>query len=275
MADLTAESFVVGAREFAQTALDAHRAKQYRRLAIDAGTTLEHLAKACLVKRSPALITELKGEGSFPSLLLLLGLADRIPGRRLRTVGLRDALVRVRFLVKSRVSDQDVQTLVDMRDGTVHAAQDDEVEDRLVVVFVQHADALLAGVGHDRAEFWGGWLAVVDALLADASDKVAHLVAVKLAAARANFQRQYGQVAAELVHLVRQLAKSQALDFGQESAACPACASPGVAGGSPHWDREVKGDEQGVFPPPPPAPPGFFLDRLSSPLFVPPPTSLA
>ncbi len=134
-----------------------------------------------------------------------------------------------------------------MRDGTVHAAQDDEVEDRLVVVFVQHADALLAGVGHDRAEFWGGWLAVVDALLADASDKVAHLVAVKLAAARANFQRQYGQVAAELVHLVRQLAKSQALDFGQESAACPACASPGVAGGSHDVDWEFKRDEQGVF----------------------------
>jgi hypothetical protein len=31
-----------------------------QRVAIDAGTALEHLTKACLVSRSPALLTELK-----------------------------------------------------------------------------------------------------------------------------------------------------------------------------------------------------------------------
>jgi hypothetical protein len=245
MADeFSAECFVNSAREFAQSAVDAHSAKQYRRLAIDAAAALEHLAKACLAKRSPVLLTELRREESFQSMLLLLGLSERIPARRLRTVGLRDALARVRLLVKTRASEDDLQTLVDIRDGTIHAAQNDEMEDRIVVAFVQHADALLADVGHDRAEFWGGRLAVVDALLADASDQVAHRVAVKLAAARANFQRQYGQVAEELLHVVRQLAEFRTVSWGQERAACPACGSAGVAGGFHHVDWDFELDEE-------------------------------
>ncbi len=46
-----------------------------------------------------------------------------------------------------------------------------------MVAFVQHSDTLLAllAVLHvDRVRFWGRQLTVVDALLADASDKVAH-----------------------------------------------------------------------------------------------------
>jgi hypothetical protein len=75
----------------------------------------EHLAKACLAKRSPALLTELRSQANFPSLLRLLGITEGQPPGQLRTVGLRDALDRVKVFVNSRASDADLKTLVDMR----------------------------------------------------------------------------------------------------------------------------------------------------------------
>ena len=214
---------------------------------MDAATSLEHLAKACLATRSPALLTELKSEANFPSLLWLLGITEGKPPRQLRTVGLRDVLARVRMFVTSRASDDDLRILVDMRDGTVHAAQNDEVEERLVVAFVQHADALLADLGRDRAAFWDGQLEVVDALMADAIDKVAHRVAVKLAAARADFQRQYGHQPAELLQFIRQLAGPKNLGAYQQPVDCPACTSPGVATGYNEVKWQFKRDEDGRF----------------------------
>jgi len=151
---LTPDALWTAAREFAQTALEAHHARKYRRVAIDSGTALEYLAKACLATRSPALLTELKSEANFPSLLWLLGIAERRAPRRLRTVGLRDALERTKAFVTSSASDNDLRALVDMRDGSVHAAQNDEVEERLVVAFVQQADAFLADLRFPREVFW-------------------------------------------------------------------------------------------------------------------------
>jgi hypothetical protein len=58
-----------------------------QRVAIDAGTALEHLTKTCLVSRSPALLTELKpGPNNWASLLLLCGFSEGRP-KQLRTVG--------------------------------------------------------------------------------------------------------------------------------------------------------------------------------------------
>lgn len=135
-----------------------------------------------------------------------------------------------------------------MRDGSVHAAQNDEVEERLLVAFVQQADAFLADLKLPREVFWGPQLAVVNALLADASNKIAHRVEVKLAEARANFERQYGDRPAQLLDLVRQLATPQRFDPWdyQKPVACPACISPGVATGSydAEWDDER--DAEGI-----------------------------
>ena len=244
----TPEAFYDGARDFAQTALVAHHAQQHRRVALDAGTSLEYLLKACLASRSPALLTELRNEGNFSSLLRLLGIAEDKTPRQVRTVSLRDALTRVKMFVKSSASEPDLGTLVNMRDGTVHAAQDDEIEERLLVAFVQHADALLEDLGRDRTAFWDVQLAVVDALLSDASDKIAHRVEVKLAQALANFERQYGGSPPEMLRLVRSLANPRILDDDQALADCPACESPGVAAGEHdvEWSYEDDGSPIGT-----------------------------
>lgn len=216
-------------------------------MALDAGTALEHLAKACLTNRSPALLSELRGEPSFPDLLKLLGISSGKRPRPLRTVGLRGALERVGAFVASRASGDDLRTLVDMRDGTVHAAQDGEVEERLVVAFAQHVSALLADLGSDRARFWGPQLAVVDALLADASDKVAHDVAVKLAVARAYLRRRFENLPDEVVVFVTAMEEAPEDPGGdQVSADCPACGSLGLATGRREVDwapDEWEGDK--------------------------------
>jgi hypothetical protein len=245
---LSPYAFYESARGFAQSALRAHHDQEYRTVTLDAGTALEHLIKASLANRSRALLSALKGEANFRSLLRLLDIPEgRLVGQ-LRTVGLRDALARVKYFVpSSSASENDLQTLIDMRDGTVHAALDDEVEERLLVAFVQYADALLVDLGRDRSEFWGRtFLPVVDALLTDASDKVAHDVAVKLAGARANFRRRYGKEPAEVLDLVRRLSEPQ-VDEGwqvpaQLRADCPACHSLGVATG--YYDVEWASHEE-------------------------------
>lgn len=230
MMPLTPDALYNSAREFAGTALAAHHDQKYRRVAVDAGTALEHLAKACLAKRSPALLTELKGEANFPSLLRLLGIAAAEPPRQLRTVSLRDALARVKMLVTSQAAEADLRMLVDMRDGTVHAAQGEQVEERLLAAFVQHADALVADLGRDRAEFWGGQLAVVDALLADATDKAAHRVGLRVAEARANLQRRFGIVEpGDLEGIIDVLVPDSSGNLhtgAEEEAECPACGLP-------------------------------------------------
>ena len=189
---LTPDSFYESAREFAQDALQAHHQRKYRHVALHAGTALEHLAKACLAKRSPGLLTELRS-GKFDSLLWLLEIPGAKPPAQLRTVGLREALERVKAWVTSDASRTDLDTMVGMRDGTVHAAQSDEVEERLLVAFVQQADALLADLGRSPLEFWQVQIEVVEALLADATDKVRHHVEVRAAAAVAAYNQQYGE----------------------------------------------------------------------------------
>jgi hypothetical protein len=246
----TPEALCNSAMEFAQSALDAHHAHRFRRVAVDAGTALEHLAKASLAKRSPALLTELRSEGNFASLLVLLGIKGGRPPRRLRTVGLRDALTRARVFVPSQASDDDLQVLGDMRDGTVHAGQGDEVEERLVVAFVRQADAFLEDLKRDRGEFWAGQVGVVDALLAEATDKTARKVAVRIAGARAEFERRYGDGPAEVLNLVRQMAASSRLDEATERIQCPACESPGVSIGEHEveWDS-APGEDRRFRPP--------------------------
>jgi hypothetical protein len=153
----------------------------------------------------------------------------------------------VKVFVQSRAPDGELKTLVDLRDGTVHAAQTEELEERLVVAFVLHADAFLADLGRDRSAFWRGRLGVVDALLAEAADKTARAVAVRIAGARAEFARSYGDAPAEVLQVVRQIAAASRLDRDEWQKDCPACGSVAVVGGDPEvdWDYEI--DMQGRY----------------------------
>jgi hypothetical protein len=149
----TANELYSSAAKFAQSALDAHYRGDHQRVAIDGGTAIEHLTKACLVRRSPALLAELKpGPHNRASLLLLCGFPEGRP-KQLRTVSLREARERAKSFFSSAASEADLALLIDLRDGVVHAAVDEEVEERLIVAFVQQADATLADMSRPRAAF--------------------------------------------------------------------------------------------------------------------------
>lgn len=186
----------------------------------------------------PGLLTELKS-GKFDSLLWLLEIPGAKPPAQLRTVGLREALDRVRTWVTSDASRTDLDTMVGMRDGTVHAAQSDEVEEQLLVAFVQQADALLADLGRSPLEFWQVQIEVVEALLADATDKVRHRVEVRAAAAVAAYNQQYGEGTPEgVLEAVQKFAAAQPYERNQQSAPCPMCESAGIATGALNVDYE-------------------------------------
>jgi hypothetical protein len=242
MADpFSPDTFYTGAREFALSALEAHHAGNRRRVPLDAGTALEHLAKACLARRSPALLAELKGNSSINSLIGLLRIEGASVPASLRTVGLSEALTRVGLFVRSKASKEDLQILVDLRNGIVHAAEDAEVEERILAAFAQQADALLTDLSRAREDFWGGQLEVVDALLMDFSDKLVHRVEVRLASALAMLERRKANDGETVLSVLRALSKSAPLTANQRLCLCPVCDSFAIATGE-HTVEWVPGD---------------------------------
>lgn len=162
-----------------------------------------------------------------------------------RTVGLSGALARAGLFVRSKAAKDDLRILIDMRNGIVHAAEDAEVEERILAAFAQQADALLADLGRDREDFWRGQLPVVDALLKDASDKLAHRVEVRLAAAAAMLERRKATEGDAVLSMLRALSESVPLTASQRLHRCPVCESFGIATGDhgvewvpADWDKE-------------------------------------
>jgi len=234
------------AREFAHCALEAHYARNHRRVPLYAGTALEHLAKACLARRSPALLAELRNDSGFSSVMTLLEIPGVSAPGAVRTVGLTEALARAKRFVRSKADDQDLKTLADMRNGTVHAGENAEVEERILAAFAVHADALLGDLGRGREDFWGGQLAVVDELLKEASDKVAQRVAVRIAAAEAWLDERQAAEGDAAIEMLRTLGRTVLLTNSQHFRTCPVCGSYGIATGehavdweASDWDQET------------------------------------
>lgn len=240
----TPDSLYYSAEQWASTALAAHGAGDLHRVAVDAATCLEHLLKACLARRSPALIVDLnRGEQSFPSLLQLLGIADAKPSKRVWTVGLRDAVARMNTFITPPASD-DIKTLIDMRDGTIHAASREEVEERLVVAFIHYAETLLEDLDRRRDRFWGDQVEVVDALLAASTDMTERRVKVKMAAAAADYQKRYSAISFDMSAVAHGFAGHDILSGDEDIVDCPVCRSPALAHGYPwvEWNFEQQGD---------------------------------
>jgi hypothetical protein len=132
MADpFSPSAFYESGRDFALSALEAHHAGNHRRVPLDVGTALEHLAKACLAQRSPALLADLKGGSAISkggsaisSLIGLLRIEGASVPPKIRTIGLSEALTRAGLFVRPKADTDDLQILTDMRNGIVHAAED-------------------------------------------------------------------------------------------------------------------------------------------------------
>lgn len=239
---LSHEDLFASAQRYARAALTEYYTGDRARTPLEAGTSLEHLVKACLAKRSPTLLVDLKN-GDWPSLQLLAG----VPGAtaaRLRTIGMRVALTRAESYITSVASPQDLKLLVDLRDGVVHVAGTDPATGAVLLAFVQHVEACVADYGADREAFWGPQQPVVDALLTENKDRVTADVTVRIAAAAAAFGQQHAGQPPELLALLRQWKPTLTVD--QAHAQCPACRCTGVAVGRHEveydFEQEYEGD---------------------------------
>jgi hypothetical protein len=233
--------FYDSARSFARTALEAQNAGDVRRTFMDAGTALEHLIKGCLAKRSPVLLLELD-ERNWGALLLVLGEAD-VVAKAPRTISLSIAIDRFRALVNSGVDRDDLADLVLLRNGVVHAAAAEPVEERVFSAFLRQVDACVEDYGTTRADFWGEHLGAVEALLEERSTRIERVVGHKLAMARQQFKTRFGDFDSELVKAL--VGSVHSGDTDEAAAPCPACAGMGVALGEHKVESDYYLDHHG------------------------------
>jgi hypothetical protein len=161
---------------------------------------------------------------------------------------------RIEQLMRPKVDSKAIDDLVAMRNGTVHAAENAEVEEVILAAFAAYSDTLLDDLGRERSEYWDGQLTVVDALLQDASDKLTQRYEVRRAAADAYLQQRYATEGEAVMKVVIGLSRSFVLADDQRFRECPICGADGVATGEhsveyvpADWDKET-GEVTNVAP---------------------------
>lgn len=237
----TVKSLISSASKYAQNALDAYESSEYELFSIFAATALEHITKACLTKRHPALLLNLQGKDSWKSLLFFVGATEKRP-EKLVTVSLRDSLWRVGDFFESNARTDDLFQLIDIRDGAIHAAANLSIEERLVVAFLRQMEASRKDLNLDRQEFWTSYLGVVDAILSEEADRVKRNVELKLQQARVKFKRNLAPYSDEIKRTIMQAVRTLRED--EASTECPACDCLGIAVGVREYYLMLKEESQ-------------------------------
>ncbi|MEU4827709.1 hypothetical protein AB0H37_38090 [Actinomadura sp. NPDC023710] len=132
----TYEGLLDSARFFANRALRDSTSDDQFGVLLDAGTLIEHLSKALLISKNPAYLVESKPT-NFDHLLHLTGQGGRAPlTGAVRTIGAYEAVTRVRRLVDIRTSQTDLDQVLQVRNGIVHAGAFDETRTRQLLTTV-------------------------------------------------------------------------------------------------------------------------------------------
>jgi hypothetical protein len=229
--------------------------------ALQLGTMLEHLAKAYLASLHPTLLIDSK-QFDFSSLLRLASQGQRVkPGHVLKTVGMRDALVRIGSIQApshgSAGADfaKRFDPLLQARNGVAHIGHDGGRADEVAQLAVQGAQAILAMMGRPLEELFGDYTAAAEALLSEHGTKVHQLVTLKVASAKRSFDERYAdldpqQRASELEARDRMTTISLAEEHDRLATTCPACQRTGILSGSAELDWEtVEIEVDGVIQP--------------------------
>lgn len=212
------------AADFAKSSLRAHVAGDRPVFLLHAATALEQLAKAFLASIHGSLIAA----NDFNSLLHLCdhSIRSRTPRSRMRTITANEALTRVGQLVPSIDNLKiQLQLLIGVRNGVVHAGQVDANVD-VLVPFLRACEHLLAEIQNgNRNAFWGDLVEIVDARLVESADTAKVTVADALAIARQRFADRYEEMDQELKSvLIKTVENSYAPGkYEQTLSTCLAC----------------------------------------------------
>ncbi|MEU8588372.1 hypothetical protein AB0C59_15450 [Streptomyces sp. NPDC048664] len=177
---LSFESFLEGAKKAAYKAMQDHGHGEYDEFALHAGVAVERLGKAVLVSKNPVYLLDMnKGN---PDLLLYFGGHLEMAADKVRTVGAKDAIARLRKLGVLRPSTQ-LDKLIELRNGTAHASSGDEAKTLLPTLADNVAD-LLSAIGLDLFSFWGRWTSAINLAADRRRSQVEREVQVRIRQAR-------------------------------------------------------------------------------------------
>jgi hypothetical protein len=230
--DINDLQLLASAKDFAASALETFTQGHWNRWALYAGTSLEHLAKAALYRRSPVLLIEPGNRAHHEAALLHFAGQKRTPD--VRTISAQGALDRARTLIDGlrSVDWAQVQRLLSLRDGTVHVAIPAQSDQAALVAYLGTIGALLSDLDEDPGTFWGARSGVVQAALAQHRSAVVANVEVLIAAAKARYAEMFADnpsTSAILTDAIqRQLAPS---DADQQHIHCPGCGCEALAVG--------------------------------------------
>lgn len=214
-------------KRYARDALKVYGTDENERFAAYAVTSLEHIAKACLLNKNPALLVELRSSPLNEASLLALSGAKPLGLERLRTVGVEVALERLRNLAVIGGNLRELTQLIELRNGHTHLAQGASEDEELLVAFITQVEAILDDLGKDKLAYWSDMSEWVTSAKQESAEKVARIVARKIAQSKVNFA---AKIAGMEPGIVVQFRDSQTLpDENGELCRCPVCGSNGFA----------------------------------------------
>ncbi len=168
--------------------MDAHAEGQTEVFLLEAGVSVERLAKASLVRVHPTLLSEVKGNDDM---LLHFAGAMTTPPQRFHTIGAATAIARLRKIgVLPRSAELD--GLIELRNGVAHLGTS-SAEDYLAP-FVETICRLLDHADEDRSAFWGSWSGAVQVTLDDRFGRVQKAVHLRLDQARFRMEARFGKL---------------------------------------------------------------------------------
>jgi len=233
-------------------------------VAMLAPVAVEHLGKATLWSRSPALLVPLANHAE-ESLRILTDRPD-LANARLRTIGLSVVLQRLeRCLPSFPLSKVGASELVETRNGAIHVGARGRSES-LLRDALSVCDAMLADLDADPREFYGDQYLNARGLLDKKRSEVEAKVAAKLARARNHltvleerlgsgvFVEATASLEADARFAIDPAALSSLADTIAINYECPECGSKGRLIGrldadpEADWDVEKVGDSYESYP---------------------------
>ncbi|WP_073773464.1 hypothetical protein [Streptomyces sp. MJM1172] len=183
---LSFSTFFAGAHRFAQSAMESHSEEKEDVFLLHAGVSIERLAKAVLVDKSPFLLMEMKGKDDT-----LYHLAGVRQTAKLRTVGASQAISRLRDMGILPPRDADLDELIELRNGVAHlnASVNDSFDG--LAVFCRVTNNMLTHLDRPQDLYWGTWSSLVSITLSDLSKKTERDVARRIEQARQRLTNRF------------------------------------------------------------------------------------
>ncbi|MEU5030159.1 hypothetical protein [Streptomyces milbemycinicus] len=186
-----------GGRKFAHSAMEANAESDVEVFLLHAGVSIERLAKAALVQKSPFLLLEMKGKED--SLFHLAGVKETT---KLRTIGAMGALSRLRTMNILPPKDTDLDELIELRNGVAHLTP--EAGDTLdaLATFARTTNTLLSHLQIEQFKYWEKWHGTVAIALSEHLERVEREVAARIESARFRLSKRLEGLPQEAVDMV-------------------------------------------------------------------------